>query len=420
MPLSEISSNVRRSGSNVREKAPSEAGSLSTPSLPPSAVQSMLKNTTELGDLGQFALRPSRLPRSGSRHLSTRPRSGSFDASFASALRHERSSQVRRAGRHHGSRPIASSSGIVARNISQSNLSSYTNASRRRRYPPGPHPYPLQGVNSPGPGQRGLYHHRSLVTLRSRSSIPHSPMLHPSQMRRSGHGASSPAYSDMRYGSHTPRPGFRSTPSVGTIGSSPASMRPRHYGAPAYRPDFNGSYTSLVRLPSPAVSYNRYGPYPGPAPIRTPTPSSMMFHQQQAMMSNSSLGGIPKSPTGSTVPQYYDYSESFIEEDCFSPDGAPDATQPPLNMDRTLLETVPTPPSRHAQTPFGTKEGSSYNPIELPTEHNRRPSELSLPSFNGVIPKRVSSLGAPAHYKSSPDVVRIAISLSQVMLTGNR
>lgn len=329
MAPSEISNNIRRSTSNARDKAACDAVSLSTPPLPTSAIQSMLKTTTELGDRGQFAVRTSRLPPSGSRLQPLRPRSGSFDTSFASALRHDRYSHGRRTGRHQGPRPAASSSGLARRNISQSNLSSYTNASRRRRYPPVPHPYPLPGLASPGHGPRGLYHHRSLVTLRSHSSIPsRSPMMNPTASRRPGHRASSPAYSDMRSMTHTPRPPFMRAPSVGTMASSPGSVIPRHRGHPGYRPDLNASYTSLTRLPSPAVSFRRNSPFPGLVPLRTPTPSSMMSHHQQGMLSNNPLIGIPKSPTGSTVPHYYDYSESFIEEDCFSPDGAPDIAQP--------------------------------------------------------------------------------------------
>lgn len=408
MPLTEISNNIRRSASHAREKAASDGGSLSPSSLPTSAIRSMLKTTTELGDLGQFAVRPAKLPRSGTRHLSTRPRSGLFDAAFASALRHERSSQGRRHGRPHGPRPFNSSSGISGRNISQTNLSSSTNASRRRRYPPVQYQHTLQGHASPGPGPRRLHHHRSLLSLSTRSSLQsRSPVLVPSRMRAPGYQASS-SYSDVRHLSHTPRPGFMRAPSIGTIGASPASLRPRPHGAPGYRPDVNGSYTSLVRLPSPAVSFNRNGPYPGPVPIRTPTPTSMMSHQQHSMATNHSIGGIPKSPTGSPVPRYYDYSESFLEEDCFSPDDAPEVTQPPLNMDQTILNAVPTPPPRDAQTPFGTMAGSTFHPIELPTQHSRRLSDQSVPSFTGVISKRVSSLGAPALHKSSPRVVRIS------------
>ena len=409
MPLTEISNNIRRSASHAREKSASDGDSTSTPSLPTSAIQSMLKTTTELGDLGQFATRPSRLPRSGSRLLSTRPRSGSFDASFATALRNERSSQGRRHGRPHGPRPFNSSSGISGRHISQSNLSSHTNGSRRKRYPPGQYRYPLQGHASPGPGPRRLYHHRSLLSLSTHSSLRSgSPVLVPSRMRTPGYQASSSSYSDVRNMSHTPRAGFMRAPSIGTVGSSPASMRPRPHAGPGHRLDVNGSYTSLVRLPSPAVYFNRNGSYPGPVPMRTLTPTSMMVHQQQSMATNHSMGGIPKSPTGSTVPRYYDYSESFVEENCFSPDGAPGATQPPLNMDQTLLNTVPTTPPRDAQTPFGTMAGSSFHPIELPTQHSRRLSDQSGPSFNGVIPKRVSSLGTPALHRNSPEVVGIS------------
>ncbi|KAJ9614103.1 hypothetical protein H2200_002239 [Cladophialophora chaetospira] len=113
--------------------------------------------------------------------------------------------------------------------------------------------------------------------------------------------------------------------------------------------------------------------------------------------SAASFRGLPKSPTESSAPQYYDYSESFLEEDCFSPPDDTSAANLPFNMDQTIMEDEALPERRHAQSPFGTMPGSSFRPLELPTSHNRRSSEqskVSSHSFTGVIPPRKSSLAA--------------------------
>ncbi|KAH0841722.1 hypothetical protein AYO21_01046 [Fonsecaea monophora] len=113
--------------------------------------------------------------------------------------------------------------------------------------------------------------------------------------------------------------------------------------------------------------------------------------------SAASSRGLPKSPTESTTPHYYDYSESFLEEDCFSPPDDTAAANLPFNMDQTILDNLPAPERRQAQSPFGTVPGSAFHPLELPTAHNRRVSEQSKQSkysFAGMIPPRKSSLGA--------------------------
>ena len=132
-----------------------------------------------------------------------------------------------------------------------------------------------------------------------------------------------------------------------------------------------------------------------------------------------SIPGIPKSQLDQLFQHTDDYSESFMEEDCFSP-GSDHDIVPPLTMDQTILEGMATPPQRDAQTPFGTREGSAFSPSELPTKHSRRLSEKSKHSkhsFNGVIPKRVSSLAAPMMGKSSPAQVRNPKHLKSQWLT---
>lgn len=412
MPLEEISGNIGRSIHTPRGK-PNGYGSTSNIAVPSSAVQSMLKTTTELGDLGQFGTGLAHLHRPGSRVQTSRARSGSFDASFDSALRHQRSAQTRPPRRHHGPRPIPSTSTLSARHASRSNLSSYAHSTRSRRHPPGRHPYPLQGVASPSPS---LYTHRSLVTLRSNRDVysirSDSPGGHPPYLRRPPYRASSPAFTDDR-SLHTPHPGFIRAPSTGTVASSPTSAYAGRDPYPGFRLPLNGSHTTLHRYPSPAYLPTQAGPYPGRMPpAMSHTVASSLRANCVYSGSAASLAGISPSPSGSTTPAYYDYSESFFERNGIPRNDGEIPEGPPLTMNETILEGVPTPYPRHAQTPFGTKEGSKFLPVELPTKHNRRPSEQSRHSskstsrhsarrsFAGAVPERVPSMGAPIDFDS--------------------
>lgn len=402
MPLEEISPNKRKGVENVDEKHGHRHGPgiTSTTSLRSSAVQSMLRNTTEIGDTGPFAVRPSRIPQSGSRLQSTRQRSGSFDASFASQLRHQRSPRSRRSHRHHGPRPAASLSAFSGRGTIRSNSASFHTGMRSRRVGPGHRSQALAGLASPAVGPHNLHSHRSLMTLRSHRDFHSlhsgSPMVYVAHGRRNGARNSSPVFSEAQSYGHGLRYGYPRVGSALTVASSPASMYPGQPGLRGYHPDMNTSISSFIRLPSPAVSSMNVASMNGYPANRTMTPLSNSLQSARGVWNNSaaSLRGLPQSPTGSSGPHYYDYSESFLEEDCFSPPGEGPDTNPPFTMDQAMLGDEPALEQRQAQSPFGTLPGSSFKPSELPTQHNRRPSEQSKHSYAGVIPRRISSLAA--------------------------
>ncbi|KAK4935576.1 hypothetical protein LTR10_023401 [Elasticomyces elasticus] len=172
---------------------------------------------------------------------------------------------------------------------------------------------------------------------------------------------------------------------------------PRRPGMIGYRPELNNSYSSFGRLPSPAVSSMNVPSIANGHPLqRTITPMSL---QSLRRYNNSaaSLAGLPKSPTESSAPRYYDYSESFIEEDCFSPLADDQEANMPFTMNQKIMGDQLRPDRHQATSPFGTMPGSAYRPSELPTMHNRRASEVSKMSkysYTGVIPPRKSSLAA--------------------------
>lgn len=370
----------------------------STPSLRSSAVRGMLRTTTELGDTGPFAVKPSRIPRSGSRVQSTRHRSGSFDTSFASQLRHQRSPRRRRSYRKHGIRPVPSSSGLSGRETIRSNPIPQASGLRSKRAGNRHRSQALQGLTAVEP--HILHTHRSLVTLRGHRDVQSlhsaSPMIHPGQGRRQPYRTSSPAFSETRSFGQGFRPGYPRVGSAGTVGSSPASMFPARPGMHGYRSELNNSISSFGRLPSPVVSSMNSLPVNGYPTQRIATPMSMSLQNFRRTSNNSaaSFRALPKSPIDSTTPRYYDYSESFVDEERFSPaNGRPETTFP-LTMDQAILDHQLAQDRRHAQSPFGTLAGSTFYPAELPTKHNRRSSEQSKHSYAGVIPPRKSSLAA--------------------------
>lgn len=398
MPLTERSPNIRRHGSQTSGL---QSGDLASPktssSVAPRGIQSMLRTTTEMGDIGQFSVKPSRLPRTASRLAMARPRSGSFDSSFA-GLHHRRSTLQQGRARRQGPREMRSFANLPRPDTIRSNLTTYTQDPTSRVRGSRPYPNGLERMASTSMGSRSLYSHRSLMALRSQrdyrsmhSNSPGGPAAH---IRRPGYRAASPAFSDLP--GYSPRfyPPYSKARS-GT--SSPSSVYPSQRRHHLHSPDMSNSSTSFARYPSPAIPLSYASTARSRPPSRTNTPGSFRDGHGASNVSLAlSVRGLSASPTGLSVPSYYDYSESFVEEDCFTPEGDLPLASLPFGIDQTIHEHGPPASHRRAQTPFGTRPGSTYNPAELPTAHNRTPSEISKPTSPvispAVVPKRTSSL----------------------------
>ena len=356
MPLSEISANIGRDGTQAQTTRRSGRGQ-SPDKVKKDVVSSMLRTATEIGDVGQFSSRPSRLPRSTSR-LPASSRSSSLNPP-ATSLRQSTRRPIPRYDSRRLPRPVPSFSALSRQNTTRSNLtSSHTDARTRYRGAPRA-PYGFD--RRPSPASSGLYGHSSFVTLRGRP----------------GYRPASPAFSDAQsMPTYNRGPGFHRAASVATAASSPASMFNRDH-AYSYR-DVNQSASSLSRFPSPAMP----GAYPGirrsPFPSRNPTPVSASLHYPTRHPNGSleSFHTMHRSVTGSTTPVYYDYTEAFEEDYCHFP--AEDlAISPLFSADHTIPEQEPARHTRQAQTPFGMMEGSVFKPCEMPTHHNRTQSEQS-------------------------------------------
>ena len=310
-------------------------------------------------------------------------------------------------------RAAQSTQGFARHDTVRSNLTSYRHNPRaldrghRRQY---------RDYGAPGmalPPQRSLHDHRSLVTLRSQQDLSSirstTPVLYYEQQRRQRHRAPSPAFSDgrpyMRW-DHNGCSNFR------MAASSPASMRdqPRlHYNYPQ---DFGLGFPPATRLPSPSVaSMGGTGQYM--PPWRAGTPVSLRRHPSY---SNSSMSRLPRSPTGSTIPLYYDYSESFAEEDCFETPMPPELPAFAETLEEAETECVISDSHRvrQAQSPFGIVTGSAFQPAELPTPHNRRPSAGSIKSGNVTVPIRRSSLQQTKQLCNGNDVQQVQYVLHTI------
>jgi hypothetical protein len=362
MPLTEVSANVSRNGSRSRKSAHASSQGRSPSKVRPEAVSSMLRTSTETGDIGQFSVRPSRIPRSASR-IPTRSRSGSLTVP-ATSSRPSTRRPIPRYDSRRLPRPVPSFSALSRQDTVRSNLTSY-HSNPRTRCRAGPRA-PFGSDRRPSPATTsGLYGHPSFVTLRGPP----------------GHRPVSPAFSDAHsMPSYRPRPGFHRAASVATAASSPASMFNRDFPH-SYR-EVNNSTSSLRRFPSPAMP----GSYPGtrrsPFPSRNATPvsASLQHSMRHPNGSIESFHTVARSATGPTTPQYYDYTEAFTEEYCPFP--AQEMRISPLfSADHTIPEQEPARLTRHAQTPFGMVQGSVFKPCELPTKHNRTHSEQSRQSL---------------------------------------
>lgn len=173
-----------------------------TPILMPSGLNSMLKNTTETGDIGIFSIKPSRLPRhtvtsmiprvptsdsDGSRHFQKRLPSQDFRRFNVPAIVDDR----KRLPSY--SRDVTSEIASLYDNTSQksSESSRFFEEPDRRS-----HSMTLTSAS----GSR-LASHRSYASLRSQADQtlahrPRSPFPYPSRLKRPGFRPCSPALTD--------------------------------------------------------------------------------------------------------------------------------------------------------------------------------------------------------------------------------
>jgi len=283
----------------------------------PSSIQSMLRSTTETGDVGQFSTKPPRVTTFSTRlspaSSKTRATPGKHrhPAPYYNGL-HGYS------GHHDGESPH--------QGTTTSNGSGFHGQGRR-----GPHRMPsfedyqsysiTQGsYNSHGLNSRHHYansHNRSRADLHN--DRPHSPFAYPTRLKRPGYRPSSPALSELNK-------------SMAGYGQGPVYD-------PSSRTTSPSSAYNVNRTPSPFryivdrsdPNLLHYPPYLGTEPKRnrslstsstrpsTPKPSASVKSKASStrvQQKKSVTNGIWLHPQSSPVsPIFYDYTEDFEDQD---------------------------------------------------------------------------------------------------------
>ena len=276
----------------------------------PSSIQSMLRNTTETGNVGQFSIKPSRVPPSLPRPSKARTTTSKQRQIGAYYNRNE-DSNTRQAQLHSRQETTASNgSGFQsltprlhrgpARSPSIEDYRSYSTTKSS---------YASQSVavhhqhNNGGHGGPGGPHN-----LR-----PRSPFAYPTRLKRPGYRPSSPALSEFNKQNRSQtslhrRPSFRT--------NSPSSLRTN--GAPSpWRKGVNRSDPLLRYYPQSTIPTSGKVSSPSPNSTRPPTPKgspslksiASSTNGPQATMNGSWINA--QSPTH--LPIFYDYTEAFGE-----------------------------------------------------------------------------------------------------------
>lgn len=336
MPLSEVDPNIVRHNSRssnlstdykVSPRSAFPNGSSYVAPAGTDKVFSMLRTTTETGDIGSFSVNPSRLPKlprglsrhpqklpsnlghSSSRASSHYSRNGSTHGSIRSARSHRSA--------HDGSVPGAwpygqyqySSSQDFPRPTSEAR-SSIAQESVRSMMLTGNDRFDLSershSLTQTMPHPRTFSDNRSLSSLRSQDAVqrPRSPFVQANRLNFPSHRPSSPALSDTagvfyaRRHAGRPRPGPRAHTVLAYPPRSahdyPYKPAPQHFPQPSHIPHFRPGRT-IEDLKRPFIAGNNPSnlrsheapaafrvPQPLPAPPRhadygPPLPHSRMF-----------------------------------------------------------------------------------------------------------------------------------------------
>lgn len=276
----------------------------------PSSIQSMLRNTTEMGNVGQFSTKPSRVPASLPRQSNSRLTP----------------SKQRHPGAYYN-RPDDSSMRHPPLHPNQGNPAS--NGSGFQHHIPRPHRGPARSPS--------IEDYRSYSTTKSShashslvnnhthtngaydgSGGPHSlgprlPFAYPTRLKRPGYRPSSPALSELNKQNRSQtslhrRPSFRT--------NSPSSLHTN--GAPSpWRKGVNRSDPLLRYYPQSAVPISGRAPSPSSFSPPPPTPKTSASLKSIA----SSTSGLQAATNGSWInpqspesPIFYDYTEAFEEQ----------------------------------------------------------------------------------------------------------
>lgn len=340
----------------------------------PSSIQSMLRNTTETGNVGQFSIKPSRVPPSLPRPPKARV-TPSKQRQPGAYYNRQDDSNVRHTPLHSRQETIASNGSDFQTQIPRphrgparspsiedyrsysTTKSSYAGHSLTTRHP---------HVNG---GHGGLGGPQNLR--------PRSPFAYPTRLKRPGYRPSSPALSELNKQNRSQtslhrRPSFRT--------NSPSSLHTN--GAPSpWRRGANRSDPLLRYYPQSTVPISGRAPSPSPTSTRPTTPKASPSLKSTA----SSTNGLQATTNGSWInpqspnpsPVFYDYTEAFEEQGVEQQDYSHYVSMSSGTLvEHPMLDTATT-----TYYELDTSPGST-SPTELPSENSLPKLKTQAPDNN--------------------------------------
>ncbi|KAI1209976.1 uncharacterized protein F4807DRAFT_467465 [Annulohypoxylon truncatum] len=288
----------------------------------PGALESMLKTTTETGDIGIFSIKP--VPPSPKRR----------DTLSELSQQQQRPSSrpsIEELHRRNNGKNLPSYRDTTSEIISMYGSESHKSATSTLT-PTSSEEVGLRSYSITTCGSRHLSHHRSTTTLQSQASggplqRPRSPFPYPTRLKRPGVRPASPALTengriDYSRMVEIDRSSYRTIHGPYRPAYPPMLRRPPPLGF-----HFAASLSS-VSLPPQVPPHSRHGP-PRPPSMRTHSAASMAswaapYHERVDSSSSraSSLTSVGNmyhrmphkvGPSGlsAPVPRYYDYTEGF-------------------------------------------------------------------------------------------------------------
>ncbi|KAI1368825.1 hypothetical protein F5Y08DRAFT_325817 [Xylaria arbuscula] len=397
----------------------------------PGALESMLKTTTETGDIGIFTIRPvppsPLIPRDTVSEIG-RPHSKPHRTVD---ILHRQNQAMRPPSHRDTTSEVFSVYGTDSLKSGTSNLSPNSTEDAGQRS------YSMTTC-----GSRHLSHHRSTNTLQSQASggsqlqRPRSPFPYPTRLKRPGVRPASPAVTESGQIDYSrmveiDRISYRTVHSHFKQVCSPMARVPHPLGL---RADVNRSTPSLAP-PGPPPNFR--GP-PRPSSIRTHSPASMAswnppYHERLDSTSTrtSSLTSVtnmyrrapPTFRTGQSYPtrpppRYYDYTEDFEDKDTrltplaetFAPLRPQLGRYPRSTMFRDDDDHLAT---RHLAAVFGEEDSAFFNcESQIVGEQELLPVLTAIPSRSQ---SRAESLAGsnsrrPESVKSQNDTVELNAS----------
>ncbi|KAI4145178.1 MAG: hypothetical protein L6R39_003918, partial [Caloplaca ligustica] len=298
------------STSSGKHQPPTSVLNSNSSSLPTtSAIQSMLKNTTELGDIGHFIANPTNIRRQKST-VTAPPRARQQQQFRRSYLDYAVST-------HSSRRPHYPNPHYRRDQPLHHNPSLKTNGGRSLTADS--QDQPSDSVTQSSITSRRVSVHPSLPNIRPFAGAgpkPRALYAYPSRLKRSGHRPSSPAYSEINISDSALHTSIRA---YSTRTGSPLSTSSARKVSQPWKNGFNRSDPLLQYYPPAPISRRHDGNRSPPFSRRAALPGSPLASHRSSMIGKpralkTSRYGSSGVRREKSPPLFYDYSEAFEKE----------------------------------------------------------------------------------------------------------